>query len=116
VNKLSNRGQAEWARPNHWNEVRLLPKGKPNANLLTDEDRRIIDGAVKRFWGLSAATVTDISHRVFGWKTTPNGQEIPYNSAHVGDPRPLSSDETTWALDLIGRYREWKRQKAEYCP
>jgi hypothetical protein len=30
--------------------------------------------------------------------------------------RPLNADENAWALDLIGRYREWKSEKAEYCP
>ena len=116
VSKLSNRGQASWAPPNQWNETRLVPRGEIDVSLLTDQDRQIVDATVRRFWGLSASAVSNLSHRLFGWQTTPNGQEISYDSAYVGDPRPLSSTETAWALDLIGRYREWKRQRSEYCP
>jgi len=116
VNKMANAGLAEWAPPNEWQETRLVPRAKADLSILTDLDRQILSSNVKRFWGMSAGGVSNLSHRLFGWQTTPNGHEIPYNSAYVGDPRPLESTETTWALDLIGRYREWKRQRQEYCP
>jgi hypothetical protein len=116
VNKMSNAGLATWAPPNELKEIRLIPRVKADASILTEVERQILNSNVKRFWGISADGVSNLSHRLFGWQTTPNGQEIPYNSAYVGDPRPLDSTETAWARDLIGRYREWKRQKQEYCP
>ena len=116
VSKMSNAGLAEWAAPNQWNEIRLVPRAGADVSLLTELDSQILSSNVRRFWGISADGVSNLSHRLFGWQTTPNGKEIPYNSAYVGDPRPLNSTETAWALDLIGRYREWKRQRQEYCP
>lgn len=116
VNKMANAGLAEWAPANQWLEVRLVPRAKADVSLLTDLDRQILSSNVKRFWGMSASGVSNLSHRLFGWQTTPNGQEIPYNSAYVGDARPLDSTETAWALELIGKYREWKRQRQESCP
>jgi hypothetical protein len=116
VNKMSNAGLAEWAPPNQRGEIRLVPRVKADVSLLTEQDRQILGSNVKRFWGMSASGVSNLSHRLFGWQTTPNDHEIPYNSAYVGDPRHLDSTETAWALALIGRYREWKRQRQEYCP
>lgn len=116
VRKLAQRNQAEWAPPNERGEIQLIPKADIGVDLLSQEEIGILDATMKRFWGWSADAVSNLSHRLFGWLTTPHGRVIPYNSAYVGDPRPLTGEEDSWALDLIGRYREWKREKAEYCP
>jgi len=117
VQKMANRNLASWEPPNQWGEIQLVSRTMtPRTDLLSEQEIAIIDSTIKRFWGWTARAVSNRSHRLFGWLTTPNGQVIPYNSAYVGDPRPLDEDENAWALDLIGRYREWKREKAEYCP
>ena len=117
VQKMSNANLAAWAPPNEWDEIQLIPqRSEIPTDLLTDQEMQIMDSVIQRFWGWTARAVSNRSHRLFGWLTTPNGQTIPYSSAYVGDPRPLDPPEDAWALDLIGRYREWKREKAEYCP
>jgi antitoxin SocA-like protein len=117
VRKLANRNVADWAPPNDRGEIQLnIYAPQIKADLLSVAEIATIDSTVQRFWGQTAAAVSNRSHRLFGWLTTPNGSIIPYNSAYVGDPRPLNPAENAWALDLIGRYREWKRDKAEYCP
>lgn len=115
--KMVYRNLAAWEPPNQWGEIRLvLRTDKIKTDLLSRQEMAIIDSTIQRFWGWTARAVSNQSHRLFGWLTTPNGGEISYNSSFVGAPRPLTEDENAWALDLIGRYREWKREKAEYCP
>jgi len=117
VQKMTNRNLAAWELPNDSGEIRLaLRTTAIKTNLLSEREIAIIDSTISGFWGWSAGAVSNRSHRLFGWLTTPNGQVIAYNSSYVGDPRPLNHEENAWALDLIGRYREWKREKAEYCP
>jgi hypothetical protein len=116
VKKLSAQRKAAWAPPNEYKEVKLLPVGEVETSLLSEGERQIIEVAIKRFWGWTADAISNQSHQLFGWKTTPNNNAIPYNSAYVGEPRPLNSHETAWALNLIGRYRETKDKKAEYRP
>lgn len=117
VTKMFNANLGGWAVPNEWGEIQLIPH-RPEivTNLLSEDELEIIDATIKRFWGWTARAVSNLSHQLFGWKTTPNGQVISYNSVYVGVPRPLDEAENAWALELIGRYREWKREKAEYCP
>ena len=117
VRKLANGNIADWAQPNERGEIQLeIRAAQIKTDLLSAAEIAIIDSTVQRFWGQTARAVSNQSHRLFGWLTTPNSKVIPYKSAYVGDPRPLNADENDWALDLIGRYREWKREKAEYCP
>lgn len=116
VAKLRTQNRAEWAPINEFKEIRLVPWVPIDTSLLADWELAIVDSTIARFWGWSAEAVSNFSHRLFGWMTTPNGQVIDYASAYVGEPRALGSTETALALDLIGRYREWKREKAEYCP
>jgi Antitoxin SocA-like, Panacea domain len=117
VQKMAHSNLAAWAPQNEWGEIQLAPRmAEIPTNLLSEQEMAIIDATIQRFWGWTATAVSNQSHRLFGWLTTPNGTVIPYNSAYVGDPRPLKTAENDWALDLIGRYREWKREKAEYCP
>lgn len=117
VAKLTQANLGAWAPPNEWNEIQLIPqRTEVNTDLLSEEEVAIIDATVERFWGWTARAVSNLSHRMFGWMTTRNGHVIPYNSSYVGVPRPLGDEETAWALELIGQYREWKREKAEYCP
>lgn len=116
VSKMANRGDAEWAPQNQWLEIQLVPRAEPDLDLFTGDEIAVVDETIERFRGWTATAVSNFSHRLFGWVTTRNGDEIPYSSAYVGDPRELSDDETSWACSLIDRYREWKHQKAEYCP
>jgi hypothetical protein len=118
VSKLANRNSANWAPANDRDEIQLelYAPHQIKTDLLSATEIGIIDSTVQRFWGQTAAAVSNRSHRLFGWLTTQNSSVIPYSSAYVGDPRPLNPDENAWALDLIGRYREWKSDKAEYCP
>jgi len=117
VGKMAIRNQGAWSPQNDWGEIQLVPM-TPTAstNLLSEQEIAIIDATVARFWGWTGRAVSNLSHQLFGWKTTPNGQVIPYNSVYVGAPRPLDDEQNAWALELIGQYREWKREKAEYCP
>jgi Protein of unknown function (DUF4065) len=117
VNKLSQAGVARWAEPDQYNAIRLEAfRGSNVQGVCTEEEIRWVREAIDWARDREAEDVVLESHRWFGWVSTRNQETIPYSTSAVGDVRALSSDEAAWALDLITRYRAYKRQKAEHYP
>jgi hypothetical protein len=117
VAKLRNLGIARWGEPDSFNAIRLDASRKSEASRVCSvEELAWIREAIEWARDRPAQDVVIESHQWFGWRATTNAEVIPYDTAVIGDQRELSGEENAWALDLITRYREHKRQKAEHCP
>ena len=116
VAKLKNAGVAQWAVPDQFNAIRLETSRSADLSSYTQEEIDWVREAIEWARHRETQDIVTESHQWFGWRVTPNGEAIPYSTAVAGDVRTLSEDENAWALSLITRYREHKRQKAEYCP
>ncbi len=71
---------------------RLLPNRTVKPEVLTDEDRAILDEQRERFGHFNTAGFSEHSHHQFSWLATEDGEPIPYVTAGVTDP-PFSANE-----------------------
>ena len=69
---------------------------------------RIIDEVIEELLPLSAAQVSDLSHREAGWMMVDVGDTIPYELALVAPPDEIEVTDviTRRASDLIGQYAD----------
>ena len=75
-----------------YQEYRVLPQRSSNLELLTPNDRKTLEAQVKRFSSFNAAGIVQYSHQELGWRSTEDGEPIPYELAGVISPR-LSARE-----------------------
>lgn len=117
VEMLQRAGKAKWKEANEeYQPVRLVAHDAPDEHILSQEEREVLDRNIQRFWNWPAWAVRLESHKAYGWQAVKNGEEITYNMAFVGDPRPLTEDETAWALESIASYQERMGSAQENCP
>ncbi len=75
-----------------YQEYRVLPQRSSNLELLTPNDRKTLEAQVERFSGFNEAGIVQYSHQELGWRSTEDGEPIPYALAGVISPR-LSARE-----------------------
>ena len=70
----------------------MLPLRSANLELLSSNDRRLLEAQVKRFAGFNAAGIEQYSHQDIGWRSTEDGEPISYALAGVFSPRLSAHD------------------------
>ena len=87
-----------------WNEQGLTALREPNLALFAPEELEITRAVIGDLMPLSAAEVSERSHRFPGWQAAEIGEEIPYDTVFVDEPRPLTSEEVAWAQEVLGDF------------
>jgi hypothetical protein len=87
-----------------WDGRKLVPLRRPDLSVLPADELEITRAVVQDLWALSAAEVSDLSHRFPGWQAAEIGEEIPYETVFVDEPRPLTPEEVAWAHEAIGDF------------
>lgn len=87
-----------------WEGRKLIPLRQPDLSVFPTEELEITRAVVRDLWTLSAAEVSDLSHRFPGWQAAEIGEEIPYETVFVDEPRPLTPEEVAWAHEAIGDF------------
>lgn len=107
VKRMVERGECAWATRDYFGrELRkLIPLREPDLSVFSPEEIDLVRQVIDELWELNATEVSDLSHRFAGWQATGMGEEIPYATVFVGDPRPLSEEETAWAGEAIQDFR-----------
>lgn len=107
VDGLAAKGDCAWARRDyHGRELnKLVPLREPDLSLFDSQEIDLIGRVIDELWELNATEVSDLSHRFVGWQAASMGDEIPYETVFLGDPRPLGKDDEAWALDAIREFR-----------
>lgn len=82
-------------------DQKLLALQEPDLTLFAAEELEIARAVVRDLWFLSAAEVSELSHRFPGWQAAELGEEIPYDTVFVDEPRPLTPEEIAWAQEAI---------------
>lgn len=83
-------------------ERKLVALREPDLSLFSPEELDIARAVVRDLWSLSAAEVSDLSHRFPGWQAAELGEEIPYDTVFVDEPRPMTPEEVAWAQEVLG--------------
>jgi hypothetical protein len=85
---------------------RLVVTEKAQFDLLSEEEKSILDECIAFWWNRTAAQASDLAHaRFVGWSVTEEGDDIPYESAYLCKP-PLTEAEREF---VIGLQRQVKR-------
>lgn len=108
VEKLEASGACAWAaRKYHGYDLqKLIPLREPDLSLFSGEEVDLINSVIEEHWQRSATEVSDLSHEFAGWQAAELGEDIPYETVHVGPPRPLTPEEEEWAAGVVEAYLE----------
>lgn len=108
VEELKREGECAWAERDYYGLrlKKLLSLREPVLSVFSPEEVDIVRSVITELWDLSATEVSDLSHRFIGWQAAEIGEEIPYETVFVGEPRPLTLEEEAWVLDVIEEHRE----------
>jgi hypothetical protein len=111
VDAMIARGLCAWAERSYFGFPlrKLLALREPDVSVFSAEELDIARTVVSELWDLNATEVSDLSHRFVGWQAADFGEEIPYQTVFVDEPRPLTQEEEAWAHEVIEEYLEHKR-------
>lgn len=79
---------------------------EPNLSVFSERELEIVRRVAHALWNLNAIEARDLSHRFAGWHAAAPGEEIPYSTVFVDQPRRLTHDEQEWAREVIREYLE----------
>lgn len=83
---------------------KLQPLREPDVSLFSADELEVVRRVIRDLWELNAAEVSDLSHRFAGWQAAAPGEEIPYETVFVDEPRRLTDEEVEWAQEVIREY------------
>lgn len=106
VDGMVGRGLCAWADRSYFGFPlkKLLALREPDVSVFSAAELDIARTVISELWALNAAEVSDLSHRFVGWQASDIGEEIPYETVFVDEPRPLTSEEEGWAHEAIEEY------------
>ena len=87
----------ETAAPGY-HRYRLRPRRPADLELLSPDDRAILDEQVQRFAAFNAAGIEQYSHEEISWLSTDNGEPMPYELSGIV-AAPLSDRALRAVLD-----------------
>jgi hypothetical protein len=87
-----------------WSDRGLRALREPDLKLFAPEEIEITRAVIDDLADLSAGEVSERSHRFPGWQAAELGEEIPYDTVFVDQPRPLTPEEVAWAEEIIGDF------------
>ncbi|HSK76384.1 MAG TPA: hypothetical protein VLQ45_07970 [Thermoanaerobaculia bacterium] len=89
-----------------WRDERLLVHREADLSVFTPEEIVLLRSVIEDLRSLEPEEAGDFSDGFFGWLAARDGEEIPYGTAFMGRPRPLTPEEVDWAHEAIDEYLE----------
>jgi hypothetical protein len=80
----------------------------PDLGVFTAEQIALVDRIIEELWNLDAEEVSDLSHRMMGWKVADMNETIPYETVFISSG-PLTETD-------VERARELRRMVHEFNP
>jgi len=90
---------------------KLVPLREPDLSILSPQEIEVARRVIHELAALNATEVSDLSHRFAGWQATEIGEDIPYVTVFVDEPRPFTADELTWALGVVDAYEATEKAR-----
>ncbi|HKI05938.1 MAG TPA: Panacea domain-containing protein [Thermoanaerobaculia bacterium] len=111
ISEMEKAGLCKWEDREYFGLPlkKLIPRRDSDLSVFAPEELDIARAVINELWDLNAAEVSDLSHDFVGWQAASLGEEIPYETAFVGKPRPLTPDELAWAHEVIQDYLDERK-------
>jgi hypothetical protein len=84
-------------------QKRTINLRSPDLSVFTAEEIALVDEVIEALAGAGAQAVSDLSHRLVGWKVVQEGESIPYNTIFLSD-EPLTDPEVARGKDLARQH------------
>ena len=99
--QLIDSGDAEVEERPYLSRVQKRLKATRDADLSLFEDYEVelVRELVDEFWHYSARSISEESHREWGWRIAADGDDIPYETALIS-PGPLDDEQVELGLAL----------------
>lgn len=103
IDRMLSEGWCAWADRDYFglHLRKLQPLREPDLSQFSTEELEVVRRVVRDLWEMNAAEVSDLSHRFVGWQAAAPGEEIPYETVFVDEPRRLTDEEEEWAQEAI---------------
>lgn len=100
--KLEDSGDLERRRERVGDEEQERPVAlrEPNLEMFSAPEKEIVDEVIEALRDVSAREASELSHRFAGWRATPEGEPIPYETVFVSN-RELTDAERHYARELV---------------
>lgn len=111
IAEMESEGLCAWAERDYYGFPlrKLIPLREPDLSVFSAQELDVARSVISELWELNATEVSDLSHRFAGWQAAELGEEIPYETVFVDEARPLTTEELTWAEEVIQDYLERKK-------
>ena len=87
-------------RPYRWRlQDRLVACREPDLSIFSADELNLVNEVVREFWHYNARAISEESHREWGWLTSEEYADIPYQAAWVSS-QPLSDTQIEHGLQL----------------
>lgn len=108
IDGMVAQGWCAWIEREYYGRAarRLQPLRDPDLSVFSEGELEIVRRVVRDLWDLNAREASDLSHRFAGWQAAAPGEEIPYSTIFVDEPRRLTDEEQEWAQEVIREYLE----------
>lgn len=81
-------------------QKRVIATREPDLDLFTSAEIALVDEVISHCWNHTGTMLSDWSHEHVGWELAEMGEDIPYQTALVADPRPLTPAEIEYGRTL----------------
>ena len=71
----------------------------PNLSVFSAEQISLVDRIIEELWDLDAEAVSDLSHRMMGWRLADLNETIPYETVFISS-EPLTETDVQRAREL----------------
>jgi uncharacterized phage-associated protein len=91
---------------------RWLPGENADSTALAENDRRLLDEQVRRFWEYTGGQIEAYSHDDLAWHATADRQMMPYELSGIRRPGPLDEETRARGLRILERIKKEGRMIA----
>lgn len=106
ISTMEREGLCAWAVDESSSCRKLLALRDPDLTVLSATETDLLKTVLEGHRDLGLDEVGDFSDGYYGWLAAYIGEDIPYGTASVGRPRPLTSKEIAWAHEAIREHLE----------
>ena len=84
-------------------QKRAVNLRSPDLSVFTAQEIALVDEVIEALENARAEAVSELSHRLVGWKVVEEGESIPYSTIFLSD-EPLSEAETERGRELAKQH------------
>lgn len=81
-------------------QKRLVAKRPPNLDLFSGKEISMVEWAIALLKDHSAASASELSHKMVGWKIADIKETIPYTTSVLLPPESLTESDFEWAQQV----------------